>query len=52
MNTEKLFLFTDGSVNQNLKFGYGAFLAVKETDIKESNIVNTLIFKEFKYHCL
>ena len=37
MNTEKLFLFTDGSVNQNLKFGYGAFLAVKETDIETLN---------------
>lgn len=37
MNAEKLFIFTDGSVNQNLKFGYGAYLAVSESDIKTGN---------------
>lgn len=32
-----LHVFTDGSVNQNLNFGYGAFLAVTENDIETGN---------------
>jgi ribonuclease HI len=33
-DTNTLFLFTDGSVNTKINFGYGAYLAVTETEIQ------------------
>lgn len=49
MKTDILFLFTDGSVNQNLKFGFGAYLVVNESDIKIENqelLVKTRRFED------
>lgn len=47
MKTDKLLLFTDGSVNQSLNFGYGAYLAVSETEIRTVDLKKLVMLKRF-----
>jgi len=44
----ELFLFTDGSVNTKLNFGYGAFLAVSDTEIPAVNQDQFVRVKRFE----
>jgi ribonuclease HI len=46
--TEKLLLFTDGSVNTKLNFGFGAYLAVNDTEIPASNWGDSVNVKRFE----
>lgn len=48
MIIKKLFLFTDGSVNTKLNFGFGAYLAVKDTAILASNQEKFVKVKRFE----
>jgi ribonuclease HI len=48
LTTKKLFLFTDGSVNTKLNFGFGAYLAVKDTEILASNQEKFVKVKRFE----
>ena len=48
MTTDELFLFTDGSVNTQLNIGYGAFLAVTESEITSGNAEKYLKIKRFE----
>jgi len=44
----EFFLFTDGSVNTKLNFGYGAFLAVSGTEIPAGNQEQFVRVKRFE----
>ena len=44
----ELFLFTDGSVNTKLNFGYGAFLAVSDTEKPAENQEHLVRLKRFE----
>ncbi|HSO86865.1 MAG TPA: RNase H family protein [Draconibacterium sp.] len=48
MTTEQLLIFTDGSVNTKLNIGYGAFLAVNESEIIAGNAKKYLKIKRFE----
>ena len=48
MTTEKFILFTDGSVNTKLNIGYGAYLAVTETEIQSGNPDQLVKVKRFE----
>lgn len=48
MTTEKLFLFTDGSVNTKLNFGIGAYLAVNDIEIPANNQEKFVKVKRFE----
>ena len=48
LNTEKLFLFTDGSVNTKLNFGFGAYLAVNDIEIPAGNLEKVVKVKRFE----
>lgn len=48
MTTKKLFLFTDGSVNTKLNFGFGAYLAVNDIEILASNQEKFVKVKRFE----
>lgn len=47
IDTDSLLLFTDGSVNTKLKFGYGASLFVSENDIDSGNLNSKVQVKRF-----
>ena len=42
-----LLLFTDGSVNPKLNFGYGAYLAVSENEIRKDDLTQHVMLKRF-----
>ncbi len=42
-----LLLFTDGSVNPKLNFGYGAYLAVSESEIRKDDLTQHVMLKRF-----
>ena len=42
-----LLLFTDGSVNPKLNFGYGAYLAVSENEIRTEDLTPHVMLKRF-----
>jgi len=42
-----LLLFTDGSVNPKLNFGYGAYLAVSENEIRTEDLTPLVMLKRF-----
>ena len=45
---EKLFLFTDGSVNTKTNIGWGAFLAVSDSEIQVENLKKNVKVKRFE----
>jgi ribonuclease HI len=47
MDQCELLLFTDGSVNPKLNFGYGAYLAVSETKIRTDDLTQLVMLKRF-----
>lgn len=46
--TDKLLLFVDGSVNNQLKIGCGAYLLIDENDVLEISIANLIKIKTFE----
>jgi ribonuclease HI len=49
MNTRQtIYLFTDGSANTKLKFGYGAFFVCSETEIKSGKFKPEIQIKRFE----
>ena len=47
-DSDSLLLFTDGSVNTKLKFGYGAFLAVNDTGMSDAELMRQVKIKRFE----
>lgn len=47
MDPIELLLFTDGSVNPKLNFGYGAYLAVSKTEIRTDDLTQLVKLKRF-----
>ena len=45
---KEIFLFSDGSVNTKLKFGYGAFLAVNDTGFSDAELSRLVKIKRFE----
>lgn len=48
MTTEKLFLFTDGSVNTKSDIGYGAYLLVTENELISDGLMSKVKLKRFE----
>lgn len=48
MTTEKLFLFTDGSVNTKSEIGYGAYLLVPENELFSDGLNSKVKLKRFE----
>ncbi len=48
MTTEKLFLFTDGSVNTKSDIGYGAYLLVSENEMFSDDLLSKVKLKRFE----
>ena len=48
MTTEKLFLFTDGSVNTKSDIGYGAYLLVPENELFSDGSMSKVKLKRFE----
>ncbi len=48
MTPEKLLLFTDGSVNTKTNVGWGAFLAVFDTELQIENLRQNVKLKRFE----
>jgi ribonuclease HI len=48
LTTEKLFLFTDGSVNTKTNAGWGAFLAVFDNEVPPEKLIKKVKLKRFE----
>lgn len=48
MTTNKIFLFTDGSVNTKSDIGYGAYLLVSEDELFSDGLTSKVLLKRFE----